>query len=405
MILPEDVPAGERGERHPGGGRRAADGRGGLRRVRGRAGGGGAALAGVRPDLPRAGSHADRRGRRAGPRADRRRVCATSSEVSCVGERVLVAGGSGYAGALAARILHRHPHFELAAVTSRSDVGDAPERPVSAPPRAARPRGARPRPPRRRRRRDRRLSRTAPPRRSSPGCAGAACASSTSAPTSACATARPTRGGTASTGRRSCSAPASTGCPSATGRQIADADIVAGPGCFPTAALLGLAPLGGEDGLVADVVIDAKTGVSGAGRGGDAEDALRQRGRERRRLRHRGAPPRRRRSTRSWRALGAPVAATFIPHLLPLDQGELLSCYVTTTRRVEPVRARRALRRRLRGRAVRRADGPLARRPRRARDEPLPHPRPRRGADRQGAASSPRSTTSGRARPRRRSSR
>ena len=40
-----------------------------------------------------------------------------------MGERVLVAGGSGYAGALAARILHRHPHFELAAVTSRSDVG------------------------------------------------------------------------------------------------------------------------------------------------------------------------------------------------------------------------------------------------------------------------------------------
>jgi N-acetyl-gamma-glutamyl-phosphate reductase len=40
-----------------------------------------------------------------------------------VGETVLVAGGSGYAGALAARILHRHPHFELAAVTSRSDVG------------------------------------------------------------------------------------------------------------------------------------------------------------------------------------------------------------------------------------------------------------------------------------------
>ena len=40
-----------------------------------------------------------------------------------MGETVLVAGGSGYAGALAARILHRHPHFELAAVTSRSDVG------------------------------------------------------------------------------------------------------------------------------------------------------------------------------------------------------------------------------------------------------------------------------------------
>src|SRR3954447_19970866 len=36
---------------------------------------------------------------------------------------VVVAGASGYAGALAAAILHRHPGFELAAVTSRSDSG------------------------------------------------------------------------------------------------------------------------------------------------------------------------------------------------------------------------------------------------------------------------------------------
>jgi N-acetyl-gamma-glutamyl-phosphate reductase len=36
---------------------------------------------------------------------------------------VLVAGASGYTGALAARLLHRHPDFELAAVTSRNDAG------------------------------------------------------------------------------------------------------------------------------------------------------------------------------------------------------------------------------------------------------------------------------------------
>jgi N-acetyl-gamma-glutamyl-phosphate reductase len=38
-------------------------------------------------------------------------------------KRVLVAGASGYAGALAARLVQRHPQLELAAVTSRSDVG------------------------------------------------------------------------------------------------------------------------------------------------------------------------------------------------------------------------------------------------------------------------------------------
>ena len=49
---------------------------------------------------------------------------------------------------------------------------------------------------------------------------------------------------------------------------VREAELVANPGCYPTAALLALAPLA-EAGLVADVVIDAKSGVSGAGRGGD----------------------------------------------------------------------------------------------------------------------------------------
>jgi N-acetyl-gamma-glutamyl-phosphate reductase len=49
---------------------------------------------------------------------------------------------------------------------------------------------------------------------------------------------------------------------------IARARLVANPGCYPTAALLALAPLA-EEGLLrrdADVVVDAKSGVSGAGK-------------------------------------------------------------------------------------------------------------------------------------------
>ena len=46
-----------------------------------------------------------------------------------------------------------------------------------------------------------------------------------------------------------------------------EAELVATPGCYPTAGVLALAPLA-ERGLLADVVIDAKQGVSGAGRGG-----------------------------------------------------------------------------------------------------------------------------------------
>ena len=47
--------------------------------------------------------------------------------------------------------------------------------------------------------------------------------------------------------------------------RIANAGIVANPGCYPTASLLALAPLA-RAGLLEDVVIDAKQGISGAGR-------------------------------------------------------------------------------------------------------------------------------------------
>ncbi|MBM3940795.1 MAG: N-acetyl-gamma-glutamyl-phosphate reductase [SAR202 cluster bacterium] len=48
---------------------------------------------------------------------------------------------------------------------------------------------------------------------------------------------------------------------------IAGADVVANPGCYPTGAILGLAPVV-KAGLVKDqIIVDAKSGVSGAGRG------------------------------------------------------------------------------------------------------------------------------------------
>ena len=44
-------------------------------------------------------------------------------EVPRSSERVIVAGATGFAGALAAHLLWRHPRFELVAVTGRSEVG------------------------------------------------------------------------------------------------------------------------------------------------------------------------------------------------------------------------------------------------------------------------------------------
>jgi N-acetyl-gamma-glutamyl-phosphate reductase len=109
--------------------------------------------------------------------------------------------------------------------------------------------------------------------------------------------------------------------------RIREADLVANPGCYPTAALLALAPLA-RAGLIGDVVIDAKSGASGAGRAATAKthfvavdenvSAYGVSG-------HRHTPE----IEQVLAALGADRRITFTPHLLPLDQGELVSCYVT----------------------------------------------------------------------------
>lgn len=114
--------------------------------------------------------------------------------------------------------------------------------------------------------------------------------------------------------------------------ELREAKLVATPGCYPTASVLGLAPLA-ERGLLADVVVNAMQGVSGAGRGGGEEMhyasmdenafAYKTEG-------HRHRPE----IEQELAALGSPAPVIFVPHLLPLDQGELASCCAQTT---EPV--------------------------------------------------------------------
>jgi|SRR5579884_185097 len=109
--------------------------------------------------------------------------------------------------------------------------------------------------------------------------------------------------------------------------QIADADLVANPGCYPTAAILALAPLA-RAGLIGEVVIDAKSGVSGAGRAATEKThfvAVDENVNAYGVPRHRHTPE----IEQELAVLGAEIRVTFTPHLLPLDQGELVSCYVT----------------------------------------------------------------------------
>jgi N-acetyl-gamma-glutamyl-phosphate reductase len=120
------------------------------------------------------------------------------------------------------------------------------------------------------------------------------------------------------------------GLPELRRAQIEGADLVANPGCFPTAALLALAPLAP---WLDDAIVDAKTGVSGAGRAPtatthfvSADENVTPYGV----AGHRHRPE----IDQELAVLGAPIATTFVPHLVPLDQGELVSCYCTLS---EPV--------------------------------------------------------------------
>jgi N-acetyl-gamma-glutamyl-phosphate reductase len=104
---------------------------------------------------------------------------------------------------------------------------------------------------------------------------------------------------------------------------IRDASLVAAPGCYPTAAILALAPL--RD-VMRDAIVDAKSGVSGAGREATGTthfvsvdenvNAYKVEGH-----RHRAELE---------QELGDQAPITFTPHLVPLDQGLLASCYVST---------------------------------------------------------------------------
>jgi N-acetyl-gamma-glutamyl-phosphate reductase len=117
--------------------------------------------------------------------------------------------------------------------------------------------------------------------------------------------------------------------------RIASAGIVANPGCYPTAAVLALAPLA-RAGLIADVVIDAKQGISGAGRTFDDTTHLSMAGENilpYKVAAHRHTPEIEEQLDDLDPAHPA-LRVQFQAHLVPLDQGELASCYVTPTRTV-----------------------------------------------------------------------
>ena len=241
-----------------------------------------------------------------------------------MGEKVAVLGAAGYAGAVAGALLHRHPHFELAHVTARSDAGARLDE--------VHPRSRVPL----------RLEEYDPDRHSQVDAAVVAYPHGAAAPVVAELRERGVRVVDLSADYRlhtvdvyedwygshpepSLVGEAVYGLPELHREDIAGADLVANPGCYPTAAILALAPLA-RAGLLGDVVIDAKSGVSGAGREPTHSKhfvAVDETVTPYKVGRHRHTPE-------IEQELGSRV--TFTPHLVPIAHGELVSCYVTPTR-------------------------------------------------------------------------
>jgi N-acetyl-gamma-glutamyl-phosphate reductase len=110
---------------------------------------------------------------------------------------------------------------------------------------------------------------------------------------------------------------------------IRGARLVACPGCYPTAVLLGLMPIA-RAGLIdaGDIVIDAKSGVTGAGRGLKLNTLFSEAGEGLSPYsigQHRHSPEI---EQEIGAAAGMPVTVNFTPHLIPMSRGELCTCYV-----------------------------------------------------------------------------
>ncbi len=115
--------------------------------------------------------------------------------------------------------------------------------------------------------------------------------------------------------------------------RIAAGRLIACPGCYPTAVLLALLPPV-RDGLVdaGDLIIDAKSGVSGAGRGLKENLLFCEAGEGISPYsvgKHRHAPEI---EQEIGKAAGREVRVNFTPHLVPMSRGELVTCHLRLSR-------------------------------------------------------------------------
>ncbi len=123
--------------------------------------------------------------------------------------------------------------------------------------------------------------------------------------------------------------------------EIAKARLIANPGCYPTCSILALAPALREGIIEPDIIVDSKSGVSGAGRTlklnthysetNESTSAYALDG-------HRHMPEIRQELYKL--AGNDEVSLTFLPHLIPMTRGMLSSCYARLCKDVSSEKVR-----------------------------------------------------------------
>ncbi len=119
--------------------------------------------------------------------------------------------------------------------------------------------------------------------------------------------------------------------------ELKGTNLAAGPGCYPTATLLGILPFIPYLDTSAPLFVDAKSGVSGAGKTlsetahfvtiNDNIFAYNP-------IKHRHAPEI---AEKIEKVHGAKMNVNFVPHLIPATRGELVSVYATLKEDIDPL--------------------------------------------------------------------
>jgi len=126
------------------------------------------------------------------------------------------------------------------------------------------------------------------------------------------------------------------GLPELHREEIRKAKIVGNPGCYPTGALIGLIPLV-KNGLIAHegIVVDSKSGVSGAGRDVVLESLfceVNEGVKAYKVFAHRHTPEIDQELSQVARR---EIRVTFVPHLIPMDRGILSTLYVRLKKKMK----------------------------------------------------------------------